>query len=268
MVANVPTSPSAADPRYARYPSLEGRPVLITGGASGIGASLVEHFARQGARVAFIDVDRNAAAELVRSIGDSTPAPIYEICDLRDVEASVAIAEVLARKTGSFEVLINNAANDERHDALEATRDDWDSQMNVNLRPQFFLAQYFVRALPHTRRGSIVNLGSIAWMKGARNVSIYAAAKAGIAGMTKCLAREFGERRVRVNCIAPGWVMTAKQRERLAQVAPDAFDKAVALQSIAEPLEPADVARLALWLAADDSVHCTGQTLIVDGGVV
>lgn len=256
-------------PQFASYPSLKGRAVLVTGGASGIGADLVAQFAAQGARVAFLDVDEDAARRTAASAAAPGQPPMaFRVCDLQDINTAVAAADALAREIGPFSVLVNNAGDDSRHEVLDVTPDQWDRQMNVNLRPQFFLAQAMVQRLPQGSRGSIVNLGSISWMKGAHNIIVYATAKSAVVGLTKAMSREFGGRGVRVNAIAPGWIATDKQLDRAERTAAGSFAASVAAQAIPEPLVPGDVSRLALWLAADDSVHCTGQTIVVDGGLV
>lgn len=246
--------------QYASYPSLRDKSVLITGGASGIGAALVSQFSMQGARVGYLD----------RTSGEPDPAGLtthFAACDLRDIEASIAAVRALESKIGPVEILVNNAGDDARHDVFSVTQDTWHNVMDVNLRHQFFLAQHVASQMVE-KGGSIINLGSISWMKGARDVSVYATAKAAIAGMTKVLAREFGAHGIRVNCIAPGWVLTEKQVKRASRDMPGAIEAAVAAQALPEPIEAEDVARLALWLAADDSRRMTGQTIILDGGVV
>lgn len=252
---------------FATYPSLADKAVLITGGASGIGADLVVHFRAQGARVAFLDIDVDAAGQMAQANVGSGSA-IYRLCDLRDVDATLSAIDALSAELGPFSILLNNAGDDARHDVLAVTPDYWDRQMSVNLRQQFFVAQHVVKALPPDAPASIINMGSIAWVKGARDVIVYATAKSAVVGMTKVMSREFGRRGVRVNAIAPGWVGTDKQLEQAESRTPGAFEEAVKSQAIPRMLEAADVSRLALWLAADDSAMCTGQTIIVDGGLV
>jgi NAD(P)-dependent dehydrogenase (short-subunit alcohol dehydrogenase family) len=255
--------------RDAVYPSLKGLPVLVTGGGAGIGAAIVAHFAAQGARVGFIEIDprtAGATAELVA--GATGRAPAYRVADLRDIAAAKAAAEALAAECGSFRVLVNNAANDDRHPLEEVTPDYWDERMAVNLRHQFFMAQQVAPGMAAAGGGSIVNFGSISWMFGAAGLIAYTTAKAAVGGMTKSLARELGDRNIRVNAIAPGWILTERQVSRAKATAPDKFADYLARQCLKQHLMADDVARLVLWLAADDSRMATGQTFILDGGVV
>lgn len=253
---------------FATYPSLAGRGVLVSGGASGIGADLVRQFCEQGALVAFVDRDDAAARASITELTQAGHHPRFRSSDVSDLPGSLRAMDELADEIGGVSVLINNAGDDARHEVLDVTPDLWDRQMAVNLRHQFFLAQRMVARLPAGTSGSIVNMGSISWMKGARDVIVYATAKAAVVGMTKSMSREFGRLGVRANAIAPGWVATPKQLERAEAERPGAFQAAVDAQAIPEPLQPADVSRLALWLAADDSKMCTGQTIVMDGGAV
>ena len=250
----------------AVYPSLDGRAVLVTGGAAGIGAAIVEAFAGQGARVAFLDRDGAAAvrtAEAVSSRHGSTPR--YEVCDLTDIASARAATQRLADENGDFRILINNAGHDAGHTFDQVTPELFDDRIAVNLRHQFFLAQAVAPGMAAAGGGSIVNLGSISWMIGAAGVSVYATAKAAVEGLTRALARELGPRGIRVNSIAPGWVLTERQLAKGA-ADPDKFADYLARQAIKEHLEPGDVAELALWLSADESRRCTGHTWFVDGG--
>jgi NAD(P)-dependent dehydrogenase (short-subunit alcohol dehydrogenase family) len=253
----------------AIYPSLKDRPVLITGGGSGIGAALVEHFCAQGGRVAFLELNPETAAQTSASVESATGvAPRWRAVDLTDIPATrAAVAELMA-ETGPFRALVNNAGNDDRHVLEDITPAYWDDRFAVNLRHQFFVAQAVAGPMAEAGGGSIVNLGSISWMMGAAGVTAYTTAKAAVGGLTKSLARELGPRRIRVNCIAPGWVLTPRQVDRAMATAPEKFAQYLERQCLKEHLAPADIARLALWLAADDSRLATGQTYILDGGVV
>lgn len=247
---------------FARYPSLARKSVFITGGASGIGASLVTHFAGQGARVGFVDIDDDAAQALVAATaGDVT----CRHCDLRDISALQSAIGEFARR-GHIDVLVNNAGNDDRHDpdAIDVTY--WDERMNVNLRPHFFAAQAVRRGMAGAGGGSIINLGSIVVQMGATDAPAYVAAKGAIYALTRALAREFGGDRIRVNCLVPGWIMTERQRRLWLDEA--GKRRIRERQCLPEELVPEDVARMALFLAADDSRHCTGQSFVVDGGWV
>lgn len=253
---------------FARYPSLAGRPVLITGGGSGIGASLVAHFAAQGARVAFLERDEAAAracAEAARAAGGDVA---YRIVDLVDVAATRGAIRDLADELGPFRALVNNAGNDDRHPVAEVEPDYWDERFAVNLRHQFFAAQAVAGPMAAAGGGAIVNLGSISWMMGAAGLVAYTTAKSAVAGLTRSLAREWGGQGIRVNCIAPGWVLTERQVTRAQATTPEKFAAYLDRQCLKEHLAPADVARLALWLSADDSRLVTSQTFIVDAGVV
>ena len=250
---------------FATYPSLAGRSVVVTGGATGIGAELVAHFAHQGCRVTFLDLDTGAGEALAASIeADTGTAPLFLPCDVADVEALRAALAQAADAFGPVQVLVNNAANDERHDVADVTVEYWDQKMAVNLRAYFFGAQAVVPAMTAAGTGSVINLGSMIWHAKLPRTTGYSAAKAGIEGLTRGLAKDLGKAGIRVNCIVPGWVMT--ERQLRDWVTPAAREEIARSQSLPGPLTPADVARLALWLAADDSRMCTGQNWIVDGG--
>jgi NAD(P)-dependent dehydrogenase (short-subunit alcohol dehydrogenase family) len=253
--------------RYATYPSLRGRAVLITGGATGIGAALVEHFARQGARVAFLDVQDEAGLELVKGLrAEVESAPVYVHCDLTDVGAlQAAVKEVLAG-FGTVDVLVNNAANDQRHGIEDVTEKYFDDSMAVNLRPQFFMIQAVLPAMKAAGRGSIINMSSIAWMIPSTGLPVYIAAKAAIVGLTRTLAHELGPAGIRVNAVLPGAIATEKQR-RLVNT-PEYSAEIMASQALKRSILPEDVARLVLFLAADDSSAITNQSYVVDGGWV
>ncbi len=253
--------------RFATYPSLRDRMVLITGGASGIGASLVEQFALQGARIAFFDLAAEAAAQLVKQLaGRSTHIPVFLPCDLTDISAlRAAVAEVQS-KLGAVNVLVNNAASDDRHQFAEVTPEYWDERMAVNLRHQFFAAQAVAPAMTAAESGSIINMSSIAWVIPSTGLPVYVTAKAAIVGMTRTLARELGPSGIRVNCVMPGAIMT--ERQRRLWYTPEYLDEIMGRQALKRQLVPEDVARLVLFLAADDSSAITGQSYIVDGGWV
>jgi NAD(P)-dependent dehydrogenase (short-subunit alcohol dehydrogenase family) len=250
---------------FAVYPSLAGRTVFISGGATGIGGDLVRAFARNQARIAFVDVQRAEGEAAAAAVKDEGGTALFLKCDVTDVPAlQAAIAEAGA-KLGPIAVLINNAANDERHGVADVTPGYWDHAQNVNLRHHFFAAQ---AVYPHMRGlgfGSIINLSSIAW-RGAAEMPAYAAAKAGIVGLTNSLARAFGSDNIRVNAIEPGAVMTDRQR-RLWYKTPESIDAIVQRQSIKAMLLGEDIARMALFLAADDSRMVTKQSIIVDAGL-
>ncbi|HEV2604376.1 MAG TPA: SDR family oxidoreductase [Microvirga sp.] len=253
----------------ARYPDLEGLPVLVTGGGSGIGASIVAHCAGQGARVGALEINPEAAERTRQAVRHESGGEVsFEIVDLKDIAAMRAAVGRLAERLGTFRVLVNNAGDDARHTWREMTPELWDDRFAVNARHQFFVAQAVAPAMGEAGGGSIVNLGSISWMFGAAGVIAYTSAKSTIEGLTKSLARELGTLRIRVNSIAPGWVLTEKQIARAQASDPAKFQAYLDRQCLKEHLEPADIARLALWLASSESRRCTGQTFIVDAGVV
>ncbi len=253
--------------QYARYPSLQGRAVLVTGGASGIGESLVAHFARQGARVAFFDIQDEPAQKLMASLtAEGCPAPRYMHCDLTDIGAlQSAVGEVIAA-LGTVDVLVNNAANDQRHTIEEVTPEYWDGSMAINLRPQFFMIQTVLPAMRRAGRGSIINMSSISWMIPSTGVPLYIAAKAAIVGLTRTLAHELGPEGIRVNAVLPGAIVTEKQTR--LWYTPEYKAEIMASQALKRDILPDDVARLVLFLAADDSSAITNQSYVVDGGWV
>ena len=259
---------SSVDKTLARYPSLAGKVVLITGGATGIGASFVEHFFDQGAKVAFFDIDTNAGEALADQLGadlaEGQSRPMFLRVDLTDIGAlRNAIADV--RSTlGPVGVLVNNAANDTRHKIEDVTPESYDAGIAVNLRHQFFAAQAVIDDMKLLGGGSIVNLGSISWMLKNAGYPVYLSAKAAVQGMTRGLARDLGPFRIRVNTLVPGWVMTDRQRRLWLD---DAGRRAIKEgQCIDAELLPEHLARAALFLASDDSAMMTAQDVVIDGG--
>jgi len=251
--------------QLAIYPSLRNRRVLITGGATGIGEAFTTAFAEQHAHVAFFDIQDEAAGKLTASIEASGhPKPIYIRCDMTDLEAVRTSVFSAIELLGGLDVLINNAANDQRHTIEEVTPQLWESLMAVNLRHQFFVTQAALPALKQSGRGSIVNMSSIAWMIPGVGMSVYITAKAGIVGLTRTLAHEVGKDNIRVNAILPGAILTEKQRR--LWVTPEYSAEILANQALKRHLGPEEVARLALFLASDDSSAITGQSHIIDGG--
>jgi NAD(P)-dependent dehydrogenase (short-subunit alcohol dehydrogenase family) len=255
------------DAGVARYPSLKDRVVLVTGGASGIGESMVRHFARQGSRVFFLDVQDEPGRALADALyGEGYPPPEYIHCDLTDVPAlQAAVGQVLAAH-GTVDVLVNNAANDQRHTIDEVTPEYWDRSMAVNLRPQFFTIQAVLPAMKAAGRGSIVNMSSISWMIPSTGLPLYVAAKAAIVGLTRTMAHELGPVGIRVNAVLPGAIVTEKQK-RLVYT-PEYKAQILANQALKREIMPDDVARLVLFLAADDSSAITNQSYVIDGGWV
>jgi NAD(P)-dependent dehydrogenase (short-subunit alcohol dehydrogenase family) len=251
---------------FATYPSLAGRSVLVTGGATGIGACLVEQFARQGARVGFVDIADEPAQALVQQLAGAKHAPVYVRADITDTNALLAAIGRIREACGPIEALLNNAANDKRHSIAETTPESWDAGIAVNLKHQFFAAQACARDMQAARGGSIVNFGSVSWMLKQGGMPVYTTSKAAVQGLTRSLARDLGKYGIRVNTLVPGWVMTEKQvrlwltDEGRAEIARG--------QCINRQLMPEHIARMALFLAADDSAMCTAQDFVVDGGWV
>ncbi|GMU71621.1 MAG: hypothetical protein AMXMBFR42_10850 [Burkholderiales bacterium] len=249
----------------ARYPSLAGRVVFITGGASGIGASLVLHFCDQQSRVAFVDVRDDLARELISGIAArGLPPPWYRACDLRDVAALRAAIAEAGEALGPIRVLVNNAGNDDRHTLDSVTPEYFDDRIAVNLRHQLFAAQAVRPQMRAAGGGSIVNLNSITWSVADGDCVCYVTAKSAITGLTRALATELGPERIRVNGIAPGWIMT--ERQVRLWLNPEGERQIEERQALPGRLYAPDVARMALWLAADDSRMCSKQMYVVDGG--
>lgn len=252
--------------QFATYPSLAGRAVLVTGGATGIGASFVEHFVHQGARVAFLDLDAVAGQALAKHLDSAAHAPVFGSCDVTDLDALGAAIATLRAETGPFSVLVNNAANDVRHGFGTTTAAEFDASIAVNLRHQYFAIQAVLPDMRTLGGGSVVCLGSTGWMIKNAGYPMYAMAKSAVHGLVNGLARELGGDRIRINALVPGWVITGKQRRLWL----DADGEAAIARSQCLPghLMPDDLARAALFLAADDSRMCSGQSFIVDGGWV
>lgn len=252
-------------PIYATYPSLVDQVVLITGGASGIGAATVEQFALQGARVAFLDV---ADSHAVKLIDDLTPrcqhAPIYHHCDLTNIESLQAAVISITEQLGTPRVLVNNAANDDRHRFEDVTPESWDAGMAANLRHQFFAAQAVAPGMKAAGGGSIINMSSISWMIPTQHLSVYVTAKAAIVGMTRSMAKDLGAANIRVNAVLPGAILTEKQ-QRL-YMSPDYEQELFRVQFLKRHILPEEVSRLLLFLAADDSSAITSQNYIIDAG--
>lgn len=250
---------------FAQYPSLHGRIAFVTGGASGIGAAEVSLLAAQGAKVAFVDIDDTAATALVARIqAAGHPAPFFQHCDVRDIPALQAAITAAGEKFGPITVLVNNAAHDQRHRFEDVTVEYWDERQAVNLRHQFFAIQAVAPMMRAAGGGSIINFGSISWHSYAGGMPAYTTAKAGVEGLTKGMARDLGADKIRVNCVVPGWVMTERQIK--LWLTPEGEENLLRMQCLKEKLGPHDLARMVLWLAADDSRMCTGQLWVVDAG--
>lgn len=248
-----------------RHADLEGRSVLITGGGSGIGAALTEGFLRQGAKVAFIDIAREASEALTDRLKQEIGRkPLFLEADLRDIDALRAAAATAADRRGPVTVLVNNAAFDQRHEIADVTVEYWEENQAINLRPHFFAAQAVVPGMKAAGGGSIINFTSTSFMINHPDMPSYTAAKAGIIGLTKGLAGKLGPDNIRVNAIAPGWVMTQRQRD--LWVTPERLAAHVQAQCLREEMQPDDLVGPCLFLASDASRMLTAQTLIVDAG--
>ncbi|TDW67237.1 D-xylose dehydrogenase [Novosphingobium sp. PhB55] len=243
----------------AIYPSLKGKRVVITGGGTGIGAGLVEAFVAQGAQVAFVDI--NAAAG--EALSTALPGTHFRTCDLRDLEATAATLAELSGLLGGVDVLLNNAANDDRHTIDDVTPAYWDERMATNLRHQFFAAQAVVPGMKAQGGGVILNFGSISWHLGLPDLVLYQTAKAAVEGMTRAMARDLGADNIRVNTIVPGNVDTPRQKQWYT---PEGEAEIMAAQCLKARIQPADVAALCLFLASDDGAMCTGHDYFVDAG--
>ncbi len=249
----------------AIYPSLRDRVVFITGGASGIGAEHVTQFAAQGAKVAFVDIADDAAQALIARIEAARhPAPLYRHCDLKDVAALQATIAEVGRRLGPVTVLVNNAANDQRHKFEDVTVEYWDERMATNLRHQFFAIQAVAPMMKAAGGGSIINFGSVSWHSLQGGMPTYTTAKAAVEGLTRGMARDLGPDLIRVNTVIPGWIMT--ERQVTLWLTPEAEANLMQVQCLKQKLVPADVTRMVLWLAADDSRMCTAQLWVVDAG--
>jgi NAD(P)-dependent dehydrogenase (short-subunit alcohol dehydrogenase family) len=262
---------SEADPMHmpltrderAVYPSLKGKRVLVTGGGSGIGAGLVEGFVRQGADVTFFDIAEEDSLALVATLSSSQQPPIFHRIDLTDTKALQGKIQGLIDDHGAFDILINNAANDDRHTIEEITEDYWENRLNVNLKHLFFCAQTVIPGMRAKGCGVIVNLGSISWHLALEGLTLYQTSKAAIEGLTRSLARELGGDNIRSVCIVPGNVRTPRQ---LQWYTPEGEAEIVAAQCLKGRLVPDDIAAMALFLASDDARLITGHTYFVDAG--
>ncbi len=252
-------------PRFATYPSLEDRSVLITGGGSGIGAATVLAFAAQKSKVAFIDFDREASLKTVAAVEAAGHAkPLFLEADLRDIQAlRDAVAEA-ARVNGDITILVNNAARDDRHAFDTVTPEYWDDRIAMNLKHQFFAAQAVQPMMKRAGGGSIVNLGSTSWLAGQGGMHAYTAAKSAVVGLTRGQARDFGPDNIRVNCVAPGWIMTERQQTLWLDAAGE--QELMTRQCLKRKLYPDEIARVILFFASDDSGCMTNQQYVADGG--
>jgi NAD(P)-dependent dehydrogenase (short-subunit alcohol dehydrogenase family) len=251
---------------FATYPSLRDRLVFVSGGSSGIGAELVRAFAAQGARIAFCGTKENGGQALIDEVtAAGHPTPWYGACDVRDARAYQALLKRVMDEFGPIRVLVNNAGRDDRHTMEEVTPEFWDDRLALNLKHYFFAIQAVAPGMAQAGGGSVINMGSVSWMRGRPNLVGYTTAKAGILGLTRTLARELGPRRIRVNAVVPGAIVTERQNELHRDAAAD--QQFLEAQALKIRLDPGHVARVTLFMAADDSDGMTGQHVLVDAGI-
>jgi NAD(P)-dependent dehydrogenase (short-subunit alcohol dehydrogenase family) len=249
------------------YPSLRDSVVVVTGGASGIGESIVEAFSRQGARVAFLDIQDDAASVVITKINAAGfHSPVYVSCDLTDIAAIRTSLDDILDRFGAVDVLVNNAGNDTRHSIEDVTSEYWDRAMAVNLKHQFFAAQSVIPSMKEAGHGSIINMGSIAWAIPSTGLPVYVTAKAAIVGLTRTLAHELGAHNIRVNCVMPGAIQTPRQEQLWLTEAYKA--EILARQALKRLISPEEVANLVLFLASTASSGITNQSFVIDGGWV
>ena len=247
---------------FATYPSLMGKTVFITGGASGIGFELVRGFAAQGANVGFIDLHESNS----QALSDTAVNITHEICDLTNIEALQAALTKLASRLGPATVLVNNAANDDRHNWQDVTPAYWDERLQTNLRHQFFAIQCVAPGMIAAGGGSIINMGSNSWHETGGGFPAYATSKAAVHGLTRTMARDLGQHRIRVNTVVPGWIMTDRQKDLWAT--PEALESQRQRQCLPDLIKPIYVARMVIFLASDDAFMCSANNYMVEGGSI
>ncbi|EAU41550.1 putative oxidoreductase [Fulvimarina pelagi HTCC2506] len=248
---------------FANYPSLAGAAVLVTGGASGIGAEIVRAFADQGSKVGFLDFDREGGEALASELGERVT---FAFCDLREATSIKPAIDALTERIGTPCALVNNAARDDRHDWKDVTPDYYDERIATNIRHMFFATQAVAPHMIEAGKGSIVNMGSNSWWEKAGGMPVYTTAKAGVHGMTRAFARDLGPHRIRVNTVVPGWVMTERQKE--LWVTEEAIENHRKNQCLPDLIDPVYVARMVLFLASDDAAMCTANNYMVEAGSI
>jgi len=247
------------------YSDLKDKKVFITGGGSGIGASIVEHFCEQGSNVFFIDINEKSSNKLVSDCKNKKfSVPTFINCDLLNIKFLQNTISKIISDNGAIDILVNNAANDERHSIDEVTEEFWNERMNINLRHYFFTVQSVKKAMIENKGGSIINIGSVSWMIGQGGMAAYTAAKSGVVGLTRSFARDLGEFNIRVNSVVPGWVMTERQIEKW--LTPESEADMMKKQCLKHKLMPSDIAKTVLFFGSDQSSGCTNQDYIVDKG--
>ena len=248
----------------ATYSDLKNKVVLVTGGGSGIGEAIVRSFAEQGCKVAFIDIATEPSVKLARELSERGLSVRFEQADLTDIGALRSAIAQVRESLGPVDILINNAAHDERHPTPDVTPEYWDDRFAVNLKHQFFAAQAVLPEMQAANAGVIINFGSFSWMIGQGGMAAYTAAKSAILGLTRSLARDYGQYNIRVNAIAPGWIMTQRQLEKW--LTPEAERDLMQRQCLKRKLMPEEIARFTVFLASEEASACTNQHYVVDGG--
>ncbi len=249
-------------PEFAIYPSLKDKTVIVSGGAQGIGAEIVKAFAAQRARVGFLDLDESGSA----SLAGANEGVVYEICDLRDISAMQAALAKLTNLLGPAHVLVNNAARDDRHDWKDVTPEYWDERQATNIRHMFFAIQAIAPGMIANGGGSIINMGSNSWWEAGGGFPAYTTAKAAVHGLTRTMARDLGDHRIRVNTVVPGWIMTERQKALWAT--PEALEAHRNRQCLPDLIDPVYVARMVLFLASDDAAMCSANNYMVEAGSI
>ena len=249
-------------PEFAIYPSLKDKVIYITGGASGIGESITCAMAKQGAKVGFLDFDEAASKKLIKEL--NSEYVVSEICDLRDINQLQNSVQNISSKLGPIDVLVNNAARDDRHSLESVTSEYFDERIATNLKHQLFAAQAVMSDMEKNGGGAIINMGSTSWMIGQGGMPCYTTAKSAIQGLTRGLARDLGPKNIRVNCVVPGWIMT--ERQMSMWLTPESEKELMERQCIKRKLIPEDIAKFVLFMASDEAGACSNQTYIVDGG--
>jgi NAD(P)-dependent dehydrogenase (short-subunit alcohol dehydrogenase family) len=250
----------------ATYSDLAGKVVLITGGASGIGEAIVRRFAQQKSIVVFFDIKAEEGTSLARELSGSGLSAHFLNVDLTDIAALRSGISDVRKAHGRINILVNNAAHDERHPTEEVTPEYWDDRIAVNLKHQFFAAQAVLPDMKAANAGAIINFGSVSWMVGQGGMAAYTASKSGVIGLTRSLARDYGLYNVRVNAIAPGWIMTQRQIDKW--LTPAGVEELMHRQCLKRKLVPDEIAKFTVFLASDEASACTSQHYVVDGGWV
>ena len=250
----------------ASYPSLKNKTVLITGGASGIGASIVENFLQQGSKVAFLDKDKDLGNNLIDQLKQNNFKPVFKECDLVDIEEMKNKINEIREELGLISILVNNAANDQRHNIDDVTPEFWDDRMNNNLRHYFFTSQSVYKDMKKIGNGSIINIGSYSWMLAQGGMPGYTTAKSAVMGLTRTLARDLGIYNIRVNSVVPGWIITERQKK--LWLTPEIEKETLNRQCIKRLLNPNDISKTVLFFASDQSSGISAQNYVVDGGIV